>query len=181
MNTQTLLIIIGFFAVSFLLMIPFYLYTQNKKKKESELSQQNVDDAILHIYGDNPITINNHPLSDYKSMSGKDMQKIVVLNQGKYEIGAKYTATTISMGKNQNIKTPKPIFCELYLESGYEYSLALYFYSPEERRNYYKGDVGVAVFAEAFEVANEGISATTHIYLICYKEKYRGEEIKIGL
>ena len=94
---------------------------------------------------------------------------MIPLSEGKHTIEAKYEITDLHFGKNVTYKTPKTISSEIELVAGCEYSIGAYFYSPEERRAYYKGDVGEDVYTQVLEtlVASGGYDK---VYVICYKE-----------
>jgi len=167
MDSRTIMLIAAFFAASFLLMIPFYLVQKKRKKKEDGFLQDQRGMAILRLYGEGA-TIDGIRAKDLEHVRGEMLEQIVSLTPGTHIISAKYGSSEPGIGGNTNYKTPKPIDCEINFEAGHEYSISLYFYSPEERYNYYKGDVGEAVFCQELDIYGGSYSKG---YIICYKEK----------
>lgn len=166
---NAILIIAAVFGVSFLMMIPVFIMQNRKKKNTQAYENANKNNAILHIYGDSPV-IDGRKIKDMEFQKGTDLQYIVALAAGRHTLEAKYSTSDVSLtGKNVNYKTPKPITSELNLEAGYSYTVAIYFYSPEQRHTYYKGDVGEAVFSQKLDI--NGGAGVTSAYIICYKEK----------
>ena len=68
---------------------------------------------------------------------------------------------------NKNLKTEAVQF-NLNLERGCKYSAAMYLYSPEDRKSYYKGEVGEEILSIPLTLY-EG-SENVKAYVICYKE-----------
>ena len=170
LSPNAILIIAAVFGVSFLMMIPLAIMQGRKKKKAQEYEHTNKGKAILHIYADAPV-IDGRNVKDMDFQRGTDLQYIIALETGRHTLEARYSTTDISLtGKNINYKTPKPIISELNLEAGYSYTIAIYFYSPEQRYAYYKGDVGEAVYSQELDISGGGLGATS-AYIICYKEK----------
>lgn len=168
LSSNAILIIAAVFGASFLMMIPIAIMQSKSKRKTKQFEHANPDKALLHIYA-NSAVIDGKKVKDLDSQRGSDLQSIVALSPGKHTIEAKYEASSPSLGKNVNYKTPKPILSELNLEAGCTYTIALYFYSPEQRYEYYKGDVGEAVFSQKLDIRGGGLSYT-EAYIICYKE-----------
>ena len=166
MNTTTILIIAVVFGGSFLIMIPFAIFYSKKKKKVEKYKTNNTDKALLHIYGGSVI-VDGKQVSDVEHIKGNDLECLVPLSEGKHTIEAQYEITDIHMGKNMNLKTPKAISSEIEFVAGYEYTIGVYFYSPEDRKAYYKGNVGEDVYSQELEISGGGYSKA---YLICYKE-----------
>lgn len=68
------------------------------------------------------------------------------------------------------MKTPKPLESKILFESGHQYSLAIYDFSPESREEYYKNEnLGEVVYSE--NLRSTGSFIDRDLYLICYKEK----------
>ena len=168
MNTTTILIIAAFFGGSFLLMIPFAIFYSKKKKKVEKYKTVNTDKAILHVYGGS-VRIDGRRMSDVEHIRGNELECLVPLSEGKHIIEAKYEITDLHLGKNVTFKTPKPISSEIEFVAGCEYTISAYFYSPEERRAYYKGDVGEDVYTQVLEATSAG-GGYDKVYIICYKE-----------
>ena len=166
MNSTTILIIAAVFGGSFLMMIPIYIARGKKKKKVEKYKQDNTNKALLHVYG-RALVVDGRRISDIEHIRGNDLEYIVPLSAGKHTIEAKYETTSIHWGKNVNFKMPKAISSEIEFEAGGEYTIAVYFYSPEERREYYNGDVGESIYSETLDVSGGGY---TKAYIICYKE-----------
>lgn len=170
MSTQNIIIIVAFFAVSFLLMIPFAMWYSKKKKAVSAFSSQNRHQAVLRIYGEK-VAVDGTPVNKHANfLRGDDLDYIVALPPGEHKITAKYSASQPSLGKNVNYTTPKPIETIINLEAGNEYTLSMYFYSPEQRFNYYEGDVGKTVYSQALQITGSGFGGFQDAYIICYLE-----------
>lgn len=135
----------GFFIAVSLLSIPCMMYYKKKEKKEQQLISENRNQAVLQIYGD-PIRIDGKKFSEYEHMGSKLSYYTVVLPEGRHTLEAKFQTTSAGVSGNQNYKTPEPIPCDLFLEKGFVYTAGIYFYSPKSRYEYYKGEVGEAVF-----------------------------------
>lgn len=169
LSSQAIVIIVGVFLVGFLMMIPFLIAQNRRKKKADSFAQTNNNMALLHIYGDAP-EIDGTSIKNIEHVRGADLQYTVALLPGTHSIGAKYSTTSTGVGKTVNYKTAGLITSDITLEAGHEYTLSIYLYSPEERWNYYKGDVGEAVFSQPLDLTGGG-SGYTKAYVICYKEK----------
>jgi len=170
MNPVIIYAFAGVMGASVLLCIPFMIMNSKKKKKAAAFIEMNKDKAILHVYGEN-VVIDGVKVSKMENVMrrGENLEPVVPLTQGKHTISAKYGESSVNgFGKNVNYKTPKPIESEIELEAGHEYTISIYFYSPEERESYYKGDVGETVFCQELDVKGGGYSKA---YIICYKEK----------
>lgn len=168
MNPIIIYAVVGVLAASVLLSIPFMIANARKKKKAAAFVEGNRDQAVLHVYGES-ITIDGQKGNTLDSMRGENMQLIVTLPAGRHVVSAKYSTSSVGLGGNVNYKTPKPIESELDLEAGHEYSIGIYFYNPEERKNYYKGDVGEDISTQ--ELSISGLGGYSKAYIICYKEK----------
>jgi len=161
-------IIVAVFGGSFLLMIPIAISQQKRKKKSQNYVEQNQDKAILHIYAHSPV-IDGEKIKKLEYQRGTDLEYIIALSPGTHTIEAIYQASEPSLGKNVNYKTPV-IKSDIEFEAGGEYTLAMYFYSPEQRKSYYKGDVGEDVYSEELDNKNRYLGASANAYIICYKE-----------
>ena len=170
LTPQVIMIIAIVFGGGFLLMIPFAIMQSRRKKREAGFTMNNQDKAVLHLYAEQPV-IDGSGIKELGGIRGQDLQYTVALPAGSHHINAKYTCTSVGMGKNINYKTPKPIDSEIELEAGHEYTLSIYFYSPEERRNYYNGDVGEDIYTQVLDIKGSGIGGYTKAYIIGYKEK----------
>lgn len=170
LSPQAIIIIIAVFGGGFLLMIPFAIAQSRRKKKAAQFAGQSADRALLHIYGENPL-IDGVGIKEMEHIRGTELQYTVALSPGRHRVSAKYECTSAGMGKNISYKTPKPIESELELMAGHEYTLAIYFYSPEQRQAYYKGDVGEDVYTQALSISGGGLGGYTSAYIICYQEK----------
>lgn len=164
MNTSILIAIAAVFGGSILLSIPFMLLSKKRKGTEKQLAENNKDKAILHLYSSKNF-INGADIAYLNPIKGQNGQKIVALVPGKHTIEGVFETTT-NMGK-VNLKSKKLSF-DLNLEAGHNYTLAVYLYSPEERKNYYKGNVGIDIFTLSLEIEGKGESSKA--YVICYQE-----------
>ena len=170
LSPQAIIIIAAVFGGSFLLMIPIAIMNGKRKKREANFVSENNHNAILHIYAERPV-IDGTKIKDMEHIRGENLQYTVALSPGKHLVRAKYSCSSPGLTKNINYSTPKPIESELVLEAGSEYTLAMYFYSPEQRENYYKGDVDEAVYSQILSISGAGFGGYTKAHIICYKEK----------
>lgn len=164
MNTTILLAIVAVFGGSILLAIPFMLLNKKRKGNEKQFAERNKDKAILHLYSSKNL-IDGADIAYINPIKGQSGQKIVAIAPGKHTFEGVFETTT-DMGK-VNLKSKKLNF-DLTLEAGHNYTLAVYLYSPEERKNYYKGDVGVDIFTLPLDIEGKGESSKA--YIICYQE-----------
>lgn len=165
---DSIFIVVAFFIAVSLLSIPCMMYYKKKEKKEHQLISENRDQAVLQIYGD-PIRIDGKIFSEYEHMGSKLSYYTVVLPEGCHTLEAKFQTTSAGVSSNQNYKTPEPIPCDLFLEKGFVYTAGIYFYSPKSRYEYYKGEVGEAVFSKELSVTGSTSYGTA--YVIVYKDK----------
>ena len=163
---QTILIVIGVLVLWAILMIPFMLWQKKRKETEASFLEENKDHVILHLYCSNT-SIDGQKLSAFHPVRGENLQKIVKLTPGKHTISAVFEATDTKLAHNVNLKSEQLTF-DISFEAGHQYTLAMYLYSPEDRKNYYKGDVGVDVFTLPLTIY-EG-SKNIKAYVICYQE-----------
>lgn len=169
LSPVSIAIIIVVFGASFLLMIPFIKWNNKIKNKAADFISQNSHQAILHLYGDSPI-IDGTPINKLAKIRGSDLEHIVALTPGKHTIEAKYSSSEPNITSNVNYKSEK-ITSDILLEAGHEYTLSMYFYSPEQRASYYDGDVGEVVFSQELTIESRTIGAHNKAYIICYLEK----------
>jgi len=160
-----ILIIAVVFGGSFLMMIPLMFSQKKRKNREKNFAEENKSKAILHVYGEG-VKIDGMPLKKLGALRGEQLQPIVALEPGAHNFEGRFSASEPSLSGNKNYKTKKLNF-ELSLEAGHTYTIANYFYSPEQRHAYYEGDVGEAVFSMQLDVYG---GAHSNAYIICYKE-----------
>lgn len=153
-------------GASLILAIPFMLLNKKRKGSEEQFIQNNRDKAILHLYCRNTF-IDDADIAYLNPIKGAQGQKIVALTAGTHSVEGIFETTTTSLGKNVNLKSPKLQF-NITLEAGHNYTLSIYLYSPEDRKAYYKGDVGVDVFTLPLSIEGKGESSKA--YVICYQE-----------
>ena len=166
MNSTIIIAVACVLGASIILAIPFMLLSKKRKGNEAQFAQRNKDKAILHVYGSKSF-IDDADIAYLNPIKGQSGQKIVALPPGRHTFEGIFETTTIDMGKNVNLKSENLSF-SLALEAGHTYTLAVYLYSPEQRKNYYKGDVGVDVFTLPLDIA--GKSGSSKAYVICYQE-----------
>jgi len=163
-----ILIVAIVFGAGFLMMIPFYIAQTKRKNKEKDFLANNKDKAILRLYSDSS-KIDGVDVKKLNYIKGEMLEGIVALEAGTHSFEGRFSTTSVDMGRNVNYKTEKLKF-DIALEAGHNYTLAVYFYSPEERKSYYKGDVGEDVFTLELGVTGGNIGSYTKAYIICYKE-----------
>ena len=163
---QTVLIVIGVLVLWAILMVPFMWWQKKRKEAEASFLEENKDHVILHLYCSNT-SIDGQKLSAFHPVRGENLQKIVKLTPGKHTISAIFETTELGLGHNVKLKSEQLTF-DISFEAGHQYTLGIYSYSPEDRKNYYKGEVGVDVFSLPLTLY-EG-SKNIKAYVICYQE-----------
>ena len=131
MNNTFLIVavVVVVWAVLFAVMM-----TMNKKRqvKANEFKNENVNKAIVHLYGNN-LKIDGNDISQFNVIIGENLEKVVAVEGGKHSIEGAFETTTLgATGKNISIKTEKLQF-EVELQSGNSYVVGIYDYSPEDR------------------------------------------------
>lgn len=162
--------VIGVIIVSVIISIPFLIANSKKKKKEEAFVKGNTHNAILRIYGES-ITVDGSKPKELNSMRGENMEPVISLPAGQHLIRAKYATTSVGLGSNVNYKTPDHIETEVILEAGHEYSIGIYFYTPEERSRYYEGDTGKDISTQVLSIGGTGAGGYSKAYVVCYEEK----------
>ena len=163
---NTTLIIAAFLGLWLVLFIPFMIVNAKRKKKAESFVSGNNDKAVIHLYCKN-IKINGQNVSVFNPVTGENLEKIVALEPGNYVFEGVFETTETGLGTNKNLKTEAVQF-NLNLERGCKYSAAMYLYSPEDRKSYYKGEVGEEILSIPLTLY-EG-SENVKAYIICYKE-----------
>ena len=163
---NTTLIIAAFLGLWLVLFIPFMIVNAKRKKKAESFVSGNNDKAVIHLYCKN-IKINGQNVSVFNPVTGENLEKIVALEPGNYVFEGVFETTETGLGTNKNLKTEAVQF-NLNLERGGKYSAAMYLYSPEDRKSYYKGEVGEEILSIPLTLY-EG-SENVKAYVICYKE-----------
>ncbi|MDL2215891.1 hypothetical protein LJB77_02395 [Ruminococcaceae bacterium OttesenSCG-928-N02] len=166
MNTTIITAVVCVFAASIVLSIPFLLLGKKRKGNEKQLAEDNMDKAIVHIYCRKTL-IDHADIAEHNPIKGQHGQKIVALAPGLHTFEGVFETSDINMGKNVNLKSDMLSF-DITLEAGHTYTLSLYLYSPEQRKAYYEGDVGVDVFSLPLDIEGKGESSKA--YVICYQE-----------
>ncbi|MFC2476238.1 MAG: hypothetical protein ACFNTU_01945 [Catonella sp.] len=163
---NTTLIIVAFLGLWLVLFIPFMIVNAKRKKKAESFVSGNNDKAVIHLYCKN-IKINGQNISVFNPVTGENLEKIVALEPGNYVFEGVFETTETGLGTNKNLKTEAVQF-NLNMERGCKYSAAMYLYSPEDRKSYYKGEVGEEILSIPLTLY-EG-SENVKAYVICYKE-----------
>lgn len=163
---NTTLIIAAFLGLWLVLFIPFMIVNAKRKKKAESFVSGNNDKAVIHLYCKN-IKINGQNVSVFNPVTGEGLEKIVALEPGNYVFEGVFETTETGLGTNKNLKTEAVQF-NLNMERGCKYSVAMYLYSPEDRKSYYKGEVGEEILSIPLTLY-EG-SENVKAYVICYKE-----------
>ena len=160
------LVIAAFLGLWLVLFIPFMILNAKRKKKAESFVSGNNDKAVIHLYCKN-IKINGQNVSVFNPVTGENLEKIVALEPGNYVFEGVFETTETGLGTNKNLKTEAVQF-NLNMERGCKYSAAMYLYSPEDRKSYYKGEVGEEILSIPLTLY-EG-SENVKAYVICYKE-----------
>ena len=157
-------IVVGVWALLFVIMMSIQ---KKRKSKATDYRASNADKALLHLYG-KKFSIDGRDLSLFETVSGENLEKIVALPEGSHRIAGVYESTEVNaLGKNINLVSEKVEF-DVELEKGHSYSAAMYAYSPEERREYYKGDVPRDVLSVPLTLVKG--SENVKAYIIVYQE-----------
>ena len=145
-------IVVGVWALLFVIMMSVQ---KKRKSKATDYLASNADKALLHLYG-KKFSIDGRDLALFETVSGENLEKIVAQST---EVSA--------LGQNINLESEKVEF-DAELEKGHSYSVAMYAYSPEERREYYKGDVPRDVLSVPLTLVKG--SENVKAYIIVYQE-----------
>lgn len=134
------------------------MMTMNKKRqvKANEFKNENVNKAIVHLYGNN-LKIDGNDISQFNTTIGENLEKVVAIEGGKHSFEGVFETTAVGVtGKNINIETEKLQF-EVELKSGYSYFVGIYDYSPEDRERYIKeyGNMGEDIFVMPLSLYKE--------------------------
>ena len=151
-------IVVGVWALLFVIMMSI------QKKRQSKAADYK---TLLHLYG-KKFSIDGRDLARFETVRGENLQKIVALPEGSHRIAGVYESTEVNaLGKNINLVSEKVEF-DVELEKGHSYSAAMYAYSPEERREYYKGEVPRDVLSVPLTLVKG--SENVKAYIIVYQE-----------
>lgn len=157
-------IVVGVWALLFVIMMSIQ---KKRQSKAADYKTSNADKALLHLYG-KKFSIDGRDLARFETVRGESLQKIVALPEGSHRIAGVYESTEINaLGKNVNLVSEKVEF-DVELEKGHSYSAAMYAYSPEERREYYKGEVPRDVLSVPLTLVKG--SENVKAYIIVYQE-----------
>ena len=160
MSSTTIIIIVAVAVIWAILFAVFMKFNKKRQAGEQQFVQENANKAILHIYGKS-VKVDGKDLSTIDHKTGQYGQVIVALTPGEHTIEAVYYTT-------DNVET-QPVTITIPVQAGNEYNAAMYFYSAEQRKAYYKGDVDDAVLEVELELES-GFTANTHAYIIVYRE-----------
>lgn len=166
MNSTIIIAVACVFGASIILSIPFLLLGKKKKGNEQQFAENNHDKAVMHLYCRKAL-VDGTDIAHLNPVNGQYGQKVVALTPGEHSFEGVFETTDILMGKNINLKSDKLNF-NITLEAGHVYTLSIYLYSPEQRKSYYEGDVGIDVFHLPLDIEGRGESSNAHI--ICYQE-----------
>ena len=163
---QTILIVSIVALVWLILFILFMLIGKKNKAKASSYLVNNKDKAIVHLYC-RKIKIDNQDISAFNPVSGENLEKILALSAGNHSFEGIFESTDVFLGKTRKLKTEKIQF-DLYLEKGHTYTVAMYPYPPEERKDYNTASTGTDILTIPLTLY-EG-SDNIKAYIICYRE-----------
>lgn len=170
MNSTIVFAAAAVLVASVVLAIPFYLYYRRVRRKEEAFVEQHKDRVVLHVYAERS-KIDGVAVESFECVKGRHGQVVVALESGTHAFEGRFRTTAVEMGKNINFVSEHLTF-DVDLEAGHAYTLAVYFYSPEERSSYYDGDVGRDVFT--LQLSTRGSAVYTKAYVICYEESVSG-------
>ena len=164
-DTKVIFAIVG--GVWLLLSAIMMSIRKKRNSKATDYLESNADKALLHLYG-KKLSIDGRDLALFETVSGENLEKIVALPEGSHRIAGVYQSTEVSaLGQNINLESEKVEF-DVELEKGHSYSVAMYAYSPEERREYYKGDVPRDVLSIPLTLVKG--SEDVKAYIIVYQD-----------
>ena len=149
------------------LTFPIMLFILKKRVNSvKKFSANNRNGAILHLYG-KQVKVDGSSLVNVPFTTGKDLEIIVTVTPGQHTIEGIFESTETVGAKTRNVRTEKLNF-NLSVEAGHSYSAALYFYSAEERADYYKGRTGKAILEIPLTIMED--SDYIKVYIIVYRE-----------
>ena len=149
------------------LTFPIMLFLLRKRANSvKKFSANNRNGAILHLYG-KQVKVDGSSLVNVPFTTGKDVEIIVTVTPGQHTIEGIFESTDTVGTKTRNVRTEKLSF-NLSVEAGHSYSAALYFYSAEERADYYKGRTGKAILEIPLTIMED--SDYIKVYIIVYRE-----------
>ncbi len=167
MNSTTITIIAAVAVIWVILFIIFMNFNKKRKAGEDQFKKDHVDKALLHVYGKS-VKVDGRDLDLVDHKTGQYGQLILALRPGAHTVEAVYR-TTDNVGTQTKNAVTKPVSITIDLEAGQNYYAAMYFYSAEQRKDYYKGQVDELV-TEVPLGLESGFTANTHAYVIVYKE-----------
>ena len=146
------------------------IMTSIRKKRNSKVEAYltaNADKALLQLCG-KKFWIDGRDLALFETVSAKKLQEIVALPEGSHRIAGIYESPEVrAPGKNIKLESERVEF-DLELEKGRRYSIAMYAYSPDERREYCKGDVPRDVLSIPLTLVKG--SEDVKAYIIVYQD-----------
>ena len=149
------------------LTFPIMLFILKKRVNSvKKFSANNRNGAILHLYG-KQVKVDGSSLVNVPFTTGKDLEIIVTVTPGQHTIEGIFESTETVGAKTRNVRTEKLNF-NLSVEAGHSYSAALYFYSAEERADYYKGRTGKTILEIPLTIMED--SDYIKVYIIVYRE-----------
>lgn len=163
---STPMIVAAVVVVWAVLFVIFMILGRKRKNVEQSFIESNKDKALLHLYC-RKIKIDGQKLSSLPHITGQNLQQIAALPSGKHTLEGIFQSTELAGMKTRNVESEKLSF-ELSLEAGHNYTAAMYFYSSEERKEYYKGNVGKVIAEIPLSLLPE--SANPKAYVIVYQE-----------
>lgn len=171
-DTKVIFAIVG--GVWVLLFAFMFIIQKKRNSKLAAYLTANADKALLQLCG-KKFWIDGRDLTLFETVSGENLDKIVALPEGLHRIAGIYQSPEVrARGKSINLESEKVEF-DVELEKGHRYSIAMYADSPDERREYYKGDVPRDLLSIPLTLVKG--SEDVKAYIIVYQDNVdEGEE-----
>ncbi len=158
---MTILLIGALGTTAGVLIIPFLRDRNNEVKGPVREKHK----AYISIFS-NDIAVDGKHVLDMNNEIGENGEQIIGVWSGLHIFEGVFEAKDMIGARVVTLKTRKLKF-GINFEPNCTYRLALYLFSPEERRKYHKGNVGEDVFVLPVTVKGRKAEA----YIICYKEE----------
>ena len=164
---QTIMIVAGVVVVWAVLFVVMMSFQKKRKAGEQQFNADNAYKALIHLYCDH-IAIDGSSLSTFSHTKGEYMQTIVALEPGQHKLEGIFRSTEAGVTGNKNLVSEK-LSIDIDLEAGHVYSAAMYFYSSEDRNEYYKGQTRKVIAEVPLSIVKG--SDQVKAYVIVYEEQ----------
>lgn len=154
--SNTIMIIAAVFGVSFLLMIPAFIFSSKQKNKTNDFIAQHQGKALLTVAGSN-VTVNGVDLKQLEYVRDPALNYLIALEPGvPHSVSAKYSITKAGLTGNKTYSMSEPAELSVMLEPNTKYDMTLTFEDPD---------------SDCINYAELRGSWGKQIFLVCYKSK----------